>query len=67
MRKLVCLSLCLVMLGGCTVGPKYKRPAVNSPVNYYIDSSPQTNSIADLAWWELFKDPVLQGLIQEAL
>ena len=24
-------------------------------------------SIADLAWWELFKDPVLQGLIQEAL
>jgi multidrug efflux system outer membrane protein len=24
-------------------------------------------SAADLAWWELFKDPVLQGLIREAL
>jgi multidrug efflux system outer membrane protein len=32
-----------------------------------MDPSPQANSIADLAWWELFKDPVLQGLIQEAL
>jgi multidrug efflux system outer membrane protein len=67
MRKLVCLSLSLVMLAGCTVGPKYKRPGVNSPTNYYLDPSPQPNSIADLAWWDLFKDPVLQGLIQEAL
>jgi multidrug efflux system outer membrane protein len=67
MRKLVFLSLASLVLVGCTVGPRYKRPAVNSPVNYYIDPSPQTNSIADLSWWELFKDPVLQGLIQEAL
>jgi multidrug efflux system outer membrane protein len=29
--------------------------------------NPQSDSIADLAWWELFKDPVLQGLIREAL
>jgi outer membrane protein, multidrug efflux system len=67
MRKLVCLALSFLMLAGCAVGPKYKRPGVNPPVNYYLDSSPQANSIADLAWWELFKDPVLQGLIQEAL
>jgi outer membrane protein, multidrug efflux system len=64
MRKVVCLAL---LLAGCTVGPKYKRPAVALPEQYYLDHSPQTNSISDLAWWELFKDPVLQGLIQEAL
>ncbi len=67
MRKLVCLSLSFLLLGGCSVGPKYKRPTMAPPENYYLDSSPQPNSIADLAWWELFKDPVLQGLIQEAL
>jgi multidrug efflux system outer membrane protein len=67
MRKLVCLSLVFLIIEGCTVGPKYHRPAVTTPVSYYSDPSPQTSSIADLAWWDLFKDPVLQGLIQEAL
>ena len=67
MRKLVGLALPLMMLAGCTVGPKYKRPVTTPPPTYYTDPSPQANSIADLAWWELFKDPVLQSMIQEAL
>ena len=67
MRKLICISLLSLMLAGCAVGPKYRRPVVLPPDKYYMDPSPQANSIADLAWWELFKDPVLQGLIQEAL
>jgi outer membrane protein, multidrug efflux system len=67
MRKLVCLALAFLMVAGCTVGPNYKRPAVTTPVTYYTDPSPQSNAIADLSWWELFKDPVLQSLIQEAL
>jgi len=67
MRKLACLALLLLVLAGCAVGPKYKRPTMASPDMYYRDPSPQANSIADVAWWELFKDPVLQGLIQEAL
>jgi outer membrane protein, multidrug efflux system len=67
MRKLVCLSLSFFLLAGCTVGPKYKRPTVSAPGNNYLDPSPQPNSIADLSWWDLFKDPVLQQLIQEAL
>jgi multidrug efflux system outer membrane protein len=49
------------------MGPKYKRPAIQAPDKYYTETTPQSNSIADLAWWELFKDPVLQGLIHEAL
>lgn len=67
MRKLACLASLLIVLAGCTVGPNYKRPVVHPPDKYYTEGSPQTESIADLAWWELFKDPVLQGLIQEAL
>jgi len=67
MRKLAWLALSLLVLAGCAVGPKYKRPTVAPPDTYYTDPSPQANSIADLGWWELFKDPVLQGLIQGAL
>ncbi len=67
MRKLVGVALPLLALAGCRVGPNYKRPVMTPPDTYYTDPSPQANSIADLAWWELFKDPVLQGLIQEAL
>ena len=67
MRKLVGVALPLLMLTGCKVGPNYKRPVITPPNTYYTDTSPQANSIADLGWWELFKDPVLQSLIQEAL
>jgi multidrug efflux system outer membrane protein len=66
MRKASCLAL-LTLLTGCAVGPNYKRVAVPAPDHYYTERTPQTSSIADVAWWELFKDPVLQGLINEAL
>ena len=70
MRKLLRLSPLLPLLTfvGCTVGPNFKRPVTAPPDTYYTDTNPhQSNSIADLAWWELFKDPVLQDLIKEAL
>src|SRR5208282_6603968 len=48
--------------------PNYKRPAVITP-DTYRDSSNQvsSNSLADLPWWGVFKDPVLQDLIRVAL
>lgn len=68
MRKLACLAVFLLGLCGCLVGPKFKRPVTASPDTYYTDPNPsQSASIADLAWWELFKDPALQDLIKEAL
>jgi multidrug efflux system outer membrane protein len=67
MRKLICLACLLLGFAGCTVGPKYKRPVVQPPDKFYTEANPQSTSIADLAWWDLFKDPVLQDLIREAL
>ena len=67
MRKLAYLPLLLLGLTGCVMGPKYKRPTVQPPDKFYTETAPQSNSVADLPWWELFKDPVLQGLIHEAL
>lgn len=63
------LGVVLLVLGftGCAVGPKYKRPNIPAPDKYYTETAPQPESIADLGWWEIFKDPVLQDLIREAL
>jgi outer membrane protein, multidrug efflux system len=60
------LSLTLI-ISGCLVGPNYKRPATTPPDKFYMATSENAASIADLPWWEIFKDPPLQTLIQEAL
>ena len=57
----------LILLAGCAVGPNYKRPAVDSPANYRFATTLTTNSLADLPWWQVFKDPVLQELIHTAV
>jgi NodT family efflux transporter outer membrane factor (OMF) lipoprotein len=59
-----------VLLTGCTVGPNYRRPAVAIPPDFRA-SAPlppaQAASLADLKWFEVFKDKELQGLIRTAL
>src|SRR4029077_3515538 len=67
MLKTGTVALLSLFLTGCTVGPKYKRPALQPPTNFYAERQISTSSEADLAWWDLFKDPVLQGLIREGL
>jgi multidrug efflux system outer membrane protein len=54
------------------VGPDYQRPVVNLPDSYRTaEASPatleQNGSLADLSWWEVFRDPALQDLIRTAL
>jgi multidrug efflux system outer membrane protein len=54
----------------CTVGPNYKRPAVQIPQNFRAPDplpAPQATSLADLKWWEVFRDEKLQELIRAAL
>jgi len=58
----------MIGFAGCTVGPNYRRPAVEVPTAFPSASNlGDTNSLADLPWWGLFKDPVLQDLIHTAL
>jgi multidrug efflux system outer membrane protein len=61
------LIVVLALAGGCAVGPNYRQPAVNSPENFRFARSQDTNSLADLPWWEVFKDPTLQDLVRTAL
>ena len=57
----------LLIFDGCAVGPNYKRPAVETPRAYRFAATQGTNSLGDLPWWQVFKDPVLQDLIHTAL
>ncbi len=67
MRITGTVALLSLFLAGCTVGPKYKRPALQPPTDFYAERQLAASSEADLAWWDLFKDPVLQGLVRVAL
>ena len=61
------LGVAMIALAGCAVGPNYKRPAVTTPPDFRFDAIQTTNSFGDLPWWQVFKDPVLQGLIGTAI
>ncbi|HEY1342670.1 MAG TPA: TolC family protein, partial [Bryobacteraceae bacterium] len=60
---LVALGLC-----GCAVGPNYKRPAVTVPDQFRgAAQTPDTASLADTKWFDLFHDDTLKQLVQTAL
>jgi multidrug efflux system outer membrane protein len=60
------LPVFLMALGGCTMGPDYIRPEIQSPVEYRDEIAPD-ESIANLPWFELYNDSVLVNLIDTAL
>jgi multidrug efflux system outer membrane protein len=65
------LVLALAVLGAagaCAVGPRYERPQVAAPNQFYgLPGQAQAASLSDLPWWEIFQDPALRSLIEEAL
>ena len=69
-RSPICVLVCflsIALLGGCAVGPNYRRPEVEAPAAYRADGNPGTASLADLAWWDVYRDPRLKDLIAAAL
>jgi multidrug efflux system outer membrane protein len=55
------------LLSGCAIGPDYKRPAVARPETFRGQATAEAASLADVPWWEAFQDPILKGLIHDAL
>jgi multidrug efflux system outer membrane protein len=55
------------LLAGCAIGPDYKRPPVAEPDTFRGQAAAEAASLADAPWWEVFQDPALQELIQEAI
>src|SRR6185437_14340567 len=68
MTRTAFVAAVVFLLTGCALGPDYLRPNVLIPDNHRgVVSPPQAESLADIPWWELFKDPVLQDLTRQAL
>jgi multidrug efflux system outer membrane protein len=72
MSAILVASLAAIVMAGCTVGPNYHRPAVQTPGVYRdLTENPQAQaqaaSFADLPWWQVFQDAQLQELIRTAL
>ena len=70
-RKLSAIVL-LLPLCACTVGPNYKRPALDVPGQYRglppdTSTLPPGEPFAEMQWSAVFQDDVLQSLIKEAL
>ena len=66
----ITIAAAALIVAGCTVGPNYKRPQVAVPEAFRAPlplPEGEAASLADLKWFEVFRDPQLQGLIKVAL
>jgi multidrug efflux system outer membrane protein len=55
-------------LAACAVGPDYKRPTLDVPAEFRGASAAEWRvAFADMQWWAVLEDPVLQSLIKDAL
>lgn len=77
MKKFAVPSVLAILLSACSVGPKYKVPAMPAPPAYKEASPPAYSEVAgwkpaepgDAAirpkWWEIFADQELNGLEEQ--
>jgi multidrug efflux system outer membrane protein len=61
------LAALALVTTACAVGPDYKRPDVVMPTKWRDPAAAQGPSIANIPWWDLFKDPQLKKLVDIAL
>ena len=69
MRRLVILFLIVAICNTFALGQKYQRPKVQTPVEFRSapPGPPDPQTVADMKWFDVFKDKALQELIQAAL
>ena len=56
-----------VTLSACTMAPRYERPALPVPDQFPTAAAAQGQSAETLPWRQVFLDPRLQGVIDQAL
>ena len=66
MKNIITLMVVLLTIASCKVGPNYQEPEEKTPQTFRYTNN-ATDSIINLNWWELFKDPTLDTLIKTAL
>jgi NodT family efflux transporter outer membrane factor (OMF) lipoprotein len=71
----ICLLICAsgaVLITGCMVGPKYKRPETAADTNDgYFHAGEHITDVNDFGdaglWWERFGDPITAELVRQML
>lgn len=66
--RILITAITLIAATGCRVATQYKRPAIVTPTAFRgvpSHAAPES-SIADLKWFEVFRDEQLQALIRRA-
>src|SRR5262245_19469152 len=59
---------CMSLLQGCAIGPRYQRPAIDTPAHFRdATNTVSTETISNRLWWEVYKDKTLDCLIETAL
>jgi NodT family efflux transporter outer membrane factor (OMF) lipoprotein len=65
----ILLALAVLQFAGCTVGPKYHRPPVETPFSYKEMGNWRTAQPNDQKlpgkWWEIFQDAQLNALEEQ--
>ena len=70
--SLTLMALCLLLavgrsgLGGCTLGPDFKRADADVPESFLPGTLAGTGVPLRPSWWEDFHDPLLTALVLEA-
>jgi multidrug efflux system outer membrane protein len=67
LRRLIFALLPIVALGGCMLGPDYKRPQIELPEGYPEPGVSTTEAPVRADWWRLYGDPQLDALIDSAV
>ena len=70
MSRLLLVILISLVAAGCTLGPRYRRPEVPTPLTFRgaeAATDQTAGSLADLEWSALFNDPKLTEAVTGAL
>ncbi len=71
MKRCLFIVVVSVSTASCTLGPNYRRPTIGLPSAYRDTTAavaqPGPASVADVPWFDLFKDDTLVQLVRTAL
>ncbi|MDR0632455.1 MAG: efflux transporter outer membrane subunit [Holosporaceae bacterium] len=63
-KNLALLSISLILLSACEMGPDYKRPKINMPD---LGAEKEIAEFVNNRWWNVFSDSTLNRLEEQAL
>src|SRR5262245_57967575 len=69
-RRILACALPALLANACMIGPDHAPPEVDVPTHWATAESPLAvagEPEQPMLWWQTFDDPVLSGLVEEAL